>query len=158
MSVPKPAALEILFREVFEGMGTDETGTWFVEKRDGIFHSIHALSAAEASNRVDGRISSIGAHVRHLTHYLWTFNEFVRGRNPEDDWEGSWSVQEFTDQSWQDLQSELAEEYRFTRELFARMEAFEAAEHLTSASALVAHTAYHLGAIRAILPLVVSQS
>jgi hypothetical protein len=159
MPFPKHDAFDELFREAFEGRAPDASGTWFVEKDEAIFNSIRNLTAPQASLRVTGQLASIGAHVRHLNYYLWLFNEHVRNTAPASaDWEASWAVQEFTDESWADMQKELAEEYAFTRNTLASVTEFPESSYVTPTLANIAHAAYHLGAIRALLPIVLASS
>ena len=155
---PKHPAIDILFREAFEGKAPGESGTWFVEGGEAFFESIHGLTAQQASVRVLGQLSSIGAHVRHTTYYLWFFNEHIRKQGVEHqaDWAGSWAVQEFTDESWADAQKELAEEYAFTRDTIGSLKEFFDEGHVLPAIANIAHAAYHLGVVRALLPIVLA--
>lgn len=152
-------AVDTLFREAFEGRAPDADGTWYVQSGESLFESLREISAARASVRVNDAGSSIGAHVRHLTYYLWFFNEHARaalqgGEGPDADWAGSWAVQEFDETTWKELQAELAEEYAFTRNLFADPRALQDPRHLIPSIANVAHASFHLGAIRALMPLV----
>lgn len=157
MPFPKHESIDLLFREVFEGKAPGDDGTWFIQGDEAIFNSIKNLTAEQASIRVAGQLSSIGAHVRHLNYYLWYFNEHVRNAAPEAaDWDSSWAVQEFTYESWADLQKELAEEYAFTRTTFASITEFPEDGFVTPATANIAHAAYHLGAIRALMPIVLA--
>jgi len=147
-------ATAVLFREVFNGVAPGESGTWFVQGSEAIFNSVAELTAEEASRRVAGQPYSIGAHTVHLLYYLEHFNGHVRGDNPTADWEGSWKRQEFSDAEWAEVGRELKAAYRFGLTVY-ESEGLPADEgQWTATIANIAHAAYHLGAIRALMPIV----
>lgn len=140
-----------LFREVFEGVAPGADGTYFVQGKEAIFDAVRSISAAEASRRVAGQPSSIGAHAYHLNYYLSLFNADLRGESPEVDWEGSWKHQGFDDASWAALIADMEAQFAFARAWY--VSETPSKESIYSLSN-VAHAAYHLGAIRALLPIV----
>ncbi|AIE87453.1 hypothetical protein [Fimbriimonas ginsengisoli] len=153
MSNQLQMGLSELFREVFEGVAPEASGTWFVQGKEAIFDAVQQLPAADASVRKCGMSASIGAHVRHLCYYLQLFNANLREENPDSDWEGSWAVQEFDEESWQRLREELREEYDFAVDWYRSEPTYVDDEQAIYAIANLAHAAYHLGAIRALLPV-----
>lgn len=148
------SALAELFREVFEGVKPGADGTWFVQGSEAIFNSIDSLTAEQASAKVPGQLSSIGAHAFHLTYYLELFNANLRGENPDSDWTGSWKVQSFDDSTWRETGARMKRAYGFARAWYESEAPANDEEQATYAAANLAHAAYHLGAIRALMPLV----
>jgi len=148
------AALAELFRETFQGVAPGNSGTWFVQGKEAIFNSIGSLSSEEASRRVVGQPYSIGAHTVHLLYYLEHFNGHLRGENPKADWEGSWKRQEFSHVEWEEVARELQLAYAFTFDFYSGETMPEDQGQIIATIANIAHAAYHLGAIRALMPIV----
>jgi len=140
-----------LFREVFEGVAPGADGTWFVQGKEGIFDAIRTLSAAQASELRPGALATIGAHVRHLNYYLSLFNANLRKESPSADWKGSWAVQEFDDAAWAALAADVELEFRFAYDWYQSDADFRSKDQAFYAVANLAHAAYHLGAIRALM-------
>lgn len=153
MSNPvKQACLEI-FRESFEGIAPGADGTWFVEKKEAIFDALTSLTPEQASAKAPGQTSSIGAHAYHLCYYLHLFNVNARGEREPSDWEGSWKVQEFDAESWKDVEMRTRKEFEEALAWYQSDTDFPDAEDANYAVGNVAHAAYHLGAIRALIPV-----
>lgn len=150
-------SLAILFREVFEGMYEGAEGTWFVQGKEAIFDAIESLSPKEASLKVTGQPSSIGAHVWHLCYYLELFNASLRAETSKADWDGSWEHQSFNAKSWQALKERTRKEFEFAMRWYeGEKQPADDGEQATHAAANLAHAAYHLGAIRALMPIVLA--
>lgn len=113
----------------------------------GLLESLRALSAAQASERPQGR-SSIASHVHHL-HYGFTLaNRRARGEDPYADanWSASWRQQDVDEVEWLRLVTALGDEIKKWREAMSPGEWDPIL--LTGTIASIAHLAYHLGAIR----------
>ena len=149
----KAACLEI-FRESFEGVAPGSNGTWYVEGREAIFNSLSSISAEEASRILPGQRSTIGAHANHLCYYLSLFNANLRGEKPDADWSGSWAQQEFDEDGWRDVEIRTKSEFAEAIEWYRSDTDFRNDDHAVYAVANVAHAAFHLGAIRALIPQV----
>ncbi len=153
----KLACLE-LFRETFEGVAPGSNGTWFVQGREAVLPSIQALTPEQASTVYPGGRATVGAHVNHLCYYLHLFNVHKRGEEEPSDWEGSWKMQTFDAKAWKDVQDRTLAEYEEATQWY-RLQAesdsdFATEEKAISAIANIAHAAFHLGAIRALIPIV----
>lgn len=147
-------ALSELWREVFEGVTPGESGTWFVQGSEAILPSLEGLSPEQASALLPGQRATVGAHARHLGYYLELFNANNRGEQPKTDWEGSWAVQTFNEEEWSALLRHLRAEYVVGAGYYQR--GVDQADAIATTYALsnLAHAAFHLGAIRALMPLV----
>jgi hypothetical protein len=154
MSAPEfQTGLITLFREVFEGIPKGADGTWFVQGKEGIFDVLKTVDAERASRQATPESSSIGAHVRHLCYYLSFLNISARGESADADWAGSWSKQSFTPSEWADLAVELHKEYDDALRYLESRPEFKNQDNLTYALAQLAHAAFHLGALRALIKL-----
>lgn len=140
-----------LLRELVDGPAGDVA--FIVNPGDpGILGSLAKISAAEASARPDGR-SSVAAHVQHLRYGFELLNRWARGEDPFADatYAQSWGVQQVTDQQWTELRAALERE---TRAWMASIVAREGWDFVSLSGAIssVAHLAYHIGAVRQLVP------
>lgn len=145
----KDAVLTLL-DELFLGMPKGQRYTWVVEGREAILPTLESLTAEEASVRIEGR-PSIGAHAVHAAYYLETFNRRANGESFRADWEGSWAVQSFDNASWVAAQANVRQQYLTAREILAAGAIGEDERHDLGALTNIAHAAFHLGAIRALV-------
>jgi hypothetical protein len=145
------SAIAALFEEAYEGPKVGSF-TWFTdsETNSSVFATLQALSAEEASTSLDGSGmpgSTIASHVEHLRWSLALSNALVRGEQPDASWEESWKVCGVDAEGWSRLQEALREEYRtLLQDMQQRTDLSE--EYVTPGISIVAHGAYHLGAIR----------
>jgi hypothetical protein len=148
------AAISKLLTEVFEGPPGDEA--YVLNPGDpGLLRQLESLSAAAASRRPSPSRPPIAAHVDHLYYGLSLINRWLAGEeNPwaGADWNASWRVESVTEEQWRTLTGKLREaSTQWRRALQDRKDwdPINAAGAISS----VAHTAYHLGAIRQILAM-----
>ena len=144
-------ALETLFAELTEGANRPG-GAYILNSGDvGFLRSLDKLSAAEASrSSQDG--ATIAAHARHVAYGLGLNNRWAReGGNPFADakWEDAWKTSTVSDEEWKSIRAELATEVRQWRQILAKPREVNDVE-LHGMIGVIAHTAYHLGAIRQI--------
>jgi hypothetical protein len=130
--------------------GTPPTGGYMLNRGDaGLLRTLDKLSAHQASEIVKGG-SSIAAHVDHVTYGISLMNRWAEGeRNPwrDADWAASWQRPVVTEEGWQTLRRELADQLQ--KWLGAIKQPREVGEmELSGMIASIAHLAYHLGAIR----------
>ena len=140
-----------LFAEAYEGP-RDPSFTWFTDNRPGagVLETLDSLSAAEASAPVDGSGVdgvSIAAHAEHLRWSLALSNALARGEQPTTGWEESWAIRTVNEEEWDRLRRALRDEYRALHQAIETRHELPA-EYVTPGIAIVAHGAYHLGAIR----------
>lgn len=141
-----------LMEEVYLGYERPD-GTWITENEpwSGFLGQLRDLRAAEASSPIgypDG--ASIASHTNHLRFSLNLANRAFRGENAYEnaDWNGSWLVNAVSEDEWQTMLRELESEYRNLVPLLAPGGIWSDSRILTGVVGLVAHGAWHLGAIR----------
>lgn len=137
-------ALSILFRETFEGMPTTEEQV-FLAPDTGIFATLAGLSAAQASTEING--VTIAAHSEHTRFYIELLDNYLNRDMRVIDFQLSWKITTVTEDEWDDLREKMAKLYGKTTETLAQNDVW-GLDTITVAMGIVAHTAYHLGAIR----------
>ena len=140
-----------LLRELFDGPPSDMA--FVVNPGDrGLSGSLAGLSAAEASARPAGR-SSVAAHTHHLRYGFELLNRWLRGENPfaEATYAASWGHQHVSDEEWSELRAALTREVRAWMTVLSAPREWDAMT-LSGAIGSVAHLAYHVGAIRQLVP------
>lgn len=137
-----------LVREVYEGP-ENPAGTWLVENdaNAGLFGTLAGVSAERAyAEPATGR-GSIAQHAHHLLFTCRHVNAFSSGQEPEGDWESSWKVTPGSDETWAKLQTDLRSEYEKVVASLSSMPIVESND-FAACFGFIAHSAYHLGAIR----------
>ena len=149
-SVPVTSPVLELLREAFEGPRDPRT-TWFVSNVEGsgIFGTLAALSPQEASRAPGAGRRSAAAHTSHVAFSLRVSAAQLRGETPAVNWAESWAVSSVDERGWAGLQASLRADYQAVLAQLAGRTDWDA-ESLTGAMAMVAHAAYHLGALRQI--------
>jgi hypothetical protein len=148
-------AVTKLLAEIFEGPSGQEA--YILNPGDpGILRQLDSLPAVVASARpIEGK-ASIAAHVDHVHYGLSLITRWIGGEtNPwaNSDWNASWQRSVVSEEQWRSLRDNLrreSEAWRNAAASFSNWDDVSAAGAISS----VAHTAYHLGAIRQLLAAV----
>ncbi|WP_404451906.1 hypothetical protein LG329_16385 [Virgibacillus necropolis] len=140
-----------MVKETFEGPPGE--GSMFTESRpnSGLFGTLDQLTANEASIAVNG--TTVAAHADHTRFYLWGTNAILKdGKQPKMDWGESWKINLVDEKQWNRIKEELRHEY------LTLLEAIDVTEWnkllANEIPGSLAHSAYHLGAIRQMLKVV----
>ena len=136
-----------MLREAFEGPPGPWTYFTDTSPATGVFGTIDGLSAADASHEAGPGRTTIAGHVHHLTVSVALSTKGLRGESTSRDRSGSWTVSTVDDAEWAAVRARLREQYEtllVAVETHARWDE----DALGVASGAIAHTAYHLGAIR----------
>jgi hypothetical protein len=136
--------IHALLTEAYEG----SSQVWFSSRNTGLFSSLQSVSAEQASK------NGIAAHTEHLRWSLSTVNAMMRGERPAMDWTQSWTVKTVSKSEWQNLLEQLQTEYQALQTNLPPNPDLTDRMLITSGVALVAHAAYHLGAIRQMIATV----
>lgn len=134
----------LILHETFEGSPEGE-GSAYLDRRTGVFSTIDGLTAEQVSTEVNS--TSIVAHVEHLKFYLDRLVEFIEGREEPVNWDQSWLIDEVDESEWDTLRAGVRKSYENSLRCLASVEVWDQ-NKIGEAIAMIAHTAYHLGAVR----------
>src|SRR5688572_3573116 len=141
------ASVAYLLLESFEG-SPEGQGSAYLDRGVGFFSTLDALSAADASKDFGG--TTVAAQTEHAKFYLDRMCEFINGRTENVNWEDSWLIETVNETEWQALQASVRKSYENTLRCLAAVEDWNESLRTGMAMGMIAHTAYHLGAIRRI--------
>ena len=139
-----------LLRETFEGSPEGQPSA-YLDRGVGFFATLEDISAAEASK--DSAATTIAAQTEHAKFYLDRLCEFICGRTERVNWEDSWLIETVDASEWDALRSSVRKSYENCLKCLAGVDDWSQ-ERVGMALGLVAHTAYHLGAVRQIMKTV----
>jgi hypothetical protein len=139
-------AVAYLLRETFEGSPPGQPSA-FLDRGVGFFNTIDELSAVAASTEFHG--TTIAAQTEHAKFYLDRLCEFLNGRTTSVNWEDSWLIETVTDDEWAALRTTVRKSYEDVLRCLAEISDWNERQ-AGMAVGMVAHTAYHLGAVRQI--------
>jgi DinB superfamily len=147
------------YRETFEG-AVKPGMCWITDGRreSALLGTIEPLTAEQAFAPPVPGGRSVASHLEHLRFTLDVTAERLRGQDPKPDWASSFNVPAASPAAWESLRREVRRAYD---DVLAILEARRAVPpqdwppiHLAGLAALIAHNAYHLGAIRQIARVV----
>lgn len=136
----------VILRETVEGSPEGQSSA-YLDRGIGIFPTIEKLTANEASSDVHG--TTIAGQIEHAKFYLDRTVEFIKGRTEAVNWDQSWLIEDVNDAEWDALRAAVRKSYDDVLRCFAEVETWNQ-DNIGDAVAIIAHTAYHLGAIRQI--------
>jgi len=137
----------LILRETFEG-SPEGQGSAYLDRRIGIFPMLENLSAEQVSREINE--TTIAAQTEHAKFYLDRLCEFMNGRTEPVNWEQSWLIETVNDAEWNALREAVRKSYENVLRTFAEIETWNQ-DNIGDAIAIIAHTAYHLGAIRQLI-------
>jgi hypothetical protein len=133
-----------LLDETFE-----HTHGFYLDRDCSLLETVDGISASEASRPVSAGKASIAGHVEHICYYLRVLESEIRGKDfGELDWHESWEVKEVTDPEWESQKKRLRQIYQSVVMAIKGVERWGDEVDIGAPLAILAHTAYHLGAIR----------
>lgn len=139
-------AAAYLLRETFEGSPEGQPSA-YLDRGVGVFITLDDLSADAASKDVHG--TTVAAHTEHAKFYLDRLCEYINGRTEPVNWEDSWLIETVNDAEWVALRASARNSYEKALRCLAEYRVWSEMQ-VGMAMALIAHSAYHLGAIRQI--------
>lgn len=134
----------LVLRETFEGSPGGE-GSIYLDRGIGVLPTLEVISSEQASRELDG--TTIAAHTEHLKFYIDRLVEFIEGRTAPVNWEDSWLIETVNEDEWTALRSSVERSYRSATERLAAVAEWKP-DRIGEAIAIIAHSAYHFGAIR----------
>ncbi|NJK45740.1 hypothetical protein HC761_01275 [bacterium] len=143
-----PETLKSNLIEMLEETFEKPQGYYLDRPKGGLLATLEAINAETASREI-GLQRSIAAHVTHLRVYVTALHGYMNGATGKTDWEASWATHAVTGLEWTTLLEGLRNEYAsLMRDL---REIPDGDIRLAESMAILAHTAYHFGAIRQLL-------
>ena len=134
----------LVLRETFEG-SPEGAGSAYLDQGVGVLPTLEKLSAEQVS--LFSGETTIAAHTEHAKFYLDRLCEFMRGREEKVNWEQSWLIETVNIEEWNNLRDAVKKSYENVLQTFAEVETWNQ-DNIGDAVAIIAHSAYHLGAIR----------
>jgi uncharacterized damage-inducible protein DinB len=133
-------------REAFEGPQPE--AIYFSDRTaSGVFGTVTALTPAQASQPSGKSGTSAAAHLHHLAFSCPAFAAWIRGEQPELDWNESWRLRTVDAAGLKALEGRLRDGYA---KLLQAIEQHGASndQALGIAVGAVTHTVYHLAVVR----------
>ena len=136
-----------MLHEAFEGPPGPWTYFTDAAPGTGVFATIEALSAAQASQQGGPGHTTIAGYVHHMSSSIALSTRALHGEPASRDRSRSWTVTTVDEAGWAALRRGLRRAYD---SLLVAVETHTAWDEdaLGVAFGAIAHTAYHLGAIR----------
>lgn len=147
------SALITVLDEAIDGPADPKT-TWFTTNApgSGLLGALAGITAEQASRKLPMHQHTIASHAAHTRFGLAAASLWLTGEHLNLDWDTSWVPTTVSDAGWRDLQAAIARDHGLLRHAMQGVTADSKA--LCGAIGSVAHVAYHLGAIRQLIPLV----
>ena len=147
MDLAKDAFLKsilYLLRETFEG-SPEGAGSAYLDRGIGVFNTLETLSAQQVSREINA--TTIAAQTEHAKFYLDRLCEFIGGRTERVNWEDSWLIEDVNETEWDALRAGVRKSYEGVLRCLSEVQDWDERK-IGMAMGILAHTAYHLGAIR----------
>ena len=130
----------------------------YIDKGTTLFDTLAGVTAPKASLRASDKTASIAAHVRHVVFYTQVLQRSTRGEEVgKVDWREIWETDRpVTPDEWTAIVQALKTEWANIRRLHAEPATWEREDAHGEFMAIAIHTAYHLGAIRQAIAVIVS--
>jgi len=141
---PFVEAAAYLLRETFEG-SPEGVPSAYLDRGIGFFSTLRDISADQASREIGS--TTIAAQTEHAKFYLDRLCEFISGRTERVNWEDSWLIETVNETEWNALRETLRNSYTDAIKCLASNRDWNTTKS-GMAMGLIAHSAYHLGAIR----------
>ena len=122
-------------------------GSACLDRDTGWLQTLEAVDAERASRPVAPGGTSIAAQAAHAAYYVELIEAGMRGAEPASDWPGSFQPAVVDEAAWRALRDRLKASLERFRALVTSEQAWDD-RRLGDAIAVLAHTAYHLGAVR----------
>ncbi len=136
-------ALQALLNESFD----DVTGI-YIDGGTSLFETLTTIDAATASKPLTPHGTSIAGHVEHMRWYFEITEGYINGKEYEGfDWKETWQVVAVDEAQWTALVESLRSGAARMLEMMRGFDDWDEPK-IGGMLAVLAHTAYHLGAIR----------
>ena len=147
MSLSPVGLLTRMLREAFDG--PPGPWTYFIDTMEGtgVLGTIADLTAPDASAPGGPGHTTIAGHIHHISESIALVRKELRGESASRDRSRTWTVSTVDEAEWAALRARVRDEYE--RLLAAvKVQPSWDEDSIGVVAGAVAHTAYHLGAIR----------
>lgn len=130
----------------------------FLDRGTSLFETLDSLTADQVSQSITAGGTTVAGHVYHTIFYLEVTRDYLEGTlNRKIDWKDSWIITTRNNSEWAELRSQLKSEYKTVVDYLTGVTDWTDLRIL-GALGILAHTSYHLGAIRQIAKLVAGKA
>ncbi len=124
----------------------------YLDRGHSLFETLERISAEKASCPISEGDVTIASHVEHICYYITVLESSIQLREfGEVDWDQSWRLRKVNSVQWEDLKQRVRESYRDLVSTIRGVDEWKGEDDIGGSLAILAHTAYHLGAIKQIL-------
>ena len=144
---------ELLSKQIFAFLQEtfEKVNGTYLDGGTSLTETLDTIPYAAASRPGTDGGTSIAGHVDHIRFYLRVMNDYMDGKLYEKlDWKQSWLRHTVSDAEWNELRQQVRDDYQ---QLLAHLRSFDDwndERRLAGALGAIAHTAFHIGAIRQI--------
>lgn len=140
--------LRDLLRETFEGTGGEASHYIDGKGHGSLLETLKRTDSGLASKPLKSGGATIAAHTEHLRYYMQTLQRFMADESDvRPDWPGSWQTRTVTSTEWEVLKASVRDEVTALLGNIDQVETWDD-ERIGGVLSILAHSAYHLGAIR----------
>jgi len=131
----------------------------FLDKGTSLFPTLNEVSAAEASQSAATNGATIAAHVAHARFYIDVLDEIIRTKQiTKVNWREIWeTVKSVTPEEWDTERERLKQSYDRVMATINASELWDEYD-IGGTISVLAHTSYHLGAVRQALAVIRSRT
>ena len=140
--------VKALFQETFEG--TEGEASQYIDGKGhgSLLETLDRTDSGLASRSLKAGGATIAAHTEHLRYYVQTLRRFMADEHGvQPDWPGSWQTRAVTPGEWEVLKAAVRAEVAALLGDLGRIDTWDD-ERIGGTLSILAHSAYHLGAIR----------
>jgi hypothetical protein len=129
---------------------------YFLDKGTSLFPTLNAVSATEASESAATNGATIAAHVAHARFYLDVLDDIISTKQiTKVNWREIWeTVKTVTPEEWDTERERLKQSYDRVMSTIASFDQWNGEYDIGGTISVLAHTSYHLGAIRQALAVI----
>jgi hypothetical protein len=133
---------------------------YFLDKGTSLFPTLNEVSAAEASQAAAMNGATVAAHVAHAAFYLDVLDDIIRSKQiTKVNWREIWeTVSSVTPEEWDTERERLKQSYDRVLATINSFDKWEGEYDIGGTISVLAHTAYHLGAVRQALAVIRSRA
>ena len=124
----------------------------YLDRGHSLFETLDKISAEQASCPMSNGDVTIASHVEHICYYIYVLESSIQFREfKEIDWNRSWKLKSVDAAQWDELRQKVRESFQSLVSTIRGVEEWKGEDDIGGSLAILAHTAYHLGAVKQIM-------